>query len=291
MQPPAILGVNQFTTKPQSFEDDLALYERLGVELIEVCEQKLSDNLAEARDKLALLPQHGLTISSVQPRVHALFPDRMAAEPTEPTERLACFRRAIELFTDAFPGLDVPFVTIGGAAANYDFRHAHETARRLYPPLADIAADRGARIAFEPIHPYLLNADTFVYALDDALRLIDDVDRPNFGLVFDIWHLWQEPDLLERIESISERIFVVHLSDWPPRGPRRLDDRMILGEGVIDVAEIFAALERGGYGGPYCLEILSDKSLPDSLWKADPVEVIERSRAGFERAWGQLEQV
>jgi len=46
---------------------------------------------------------------------------------------------------------------------------------------------------FEPLNPILMNADTFICNLDEAMRLIQKVNRPNFGLMLD--HL---PDSLWR---------------------------------------------------------------------------------------------
>jgi len=65
----------------------------------------------------------------------------------------------------------------------------------------------------------------------------------------------------------------------------------IIIEGIIDLAEIFGALEAGDAIDWVDLEIFSDDGsfsdmdFDDSLWKQDPVEVCLRGKAGFDKAW------
>ncbi len=285
-----LFSVSQFTTWHQSFAEDIKLYTRLGIKGIELCERKLSLDPLVASEQLALLANSGLQITSIQPRVHALFSDAMCPDLLDPLERLTHYRHTIDLFAATFPGQNLPLVTISGNAPHFNYQLAHRTARQLYPELADYAAEHGLRLMYEPLNPILMNNDTFICTLNDALQLIEDVDRPNFGLMLDIWHLWREPDIYERIAAVGDLIFGVHLSDWPPDEPRHFGDRRICGQGIIDLPRMVAAIKQAGYQGAYCLEIFSSAHLPDSLWQADPAEVINKSRAAFEKAHIGLEK-
>lgn len=281
-------SVSQFTTWHQTFEEDLDLYQRLGVEGIEVCERKLSPDPAKARDQLARLRDAGLRVTSVQPRVHALFPDFMCPDLADPDERAARYRQTIDLFSTAFPGEPIPLVAITGLAPGCNYRAAHAAARRIYPRLADYAAERGLRIMFEPLTAMVMNTDTFICTMDEGLRLIDDVNRPNFGLLLDVFHLWREPDLYRRVRATAGRIFGVHLSDWPAGEPRHVADRVVPGDGVIDLPAVVGAIDAGGYRGAYCLEIFSHDDLPDSLWRRDvAAEVINRGKRAFADIWSR----
>jgi sugar phosphate isomerase/epimerase len=62
-------------------------------------------------------------------------------------------------------------------------------------------------------------------------------------------------------------------------------DRLVLGTGRVGFPAIFKALEEGGYRGPYCLELLSDRSLEDSLWNWAPEKLVETNRTAFARLW------
>ena len=105
-RPSYAFGVSQFTTNPWSFEEDVEGYARLGVDTIEVCEDKLDEG--RIAEQLALVGDRGLEISSAQPSVRTLFPSRTQPEPKEPRERTARFRRAIERVAGFAPG--APFV-------------------------------------------------------------------------------------------------------------------------------------------------------------------------------------
>jgi sugar phosphate isomerase/epimerase len=275
-------GVSEFTTWHQTFEEDVALYVRLGVDAIEVCQRKLSRDTAKARDQLAYLQETGLPVCSIQPRVHALFPDSMSPEPIDPEARVEAFMQSVNLFSEFFP--DTPMVAISGNAPNYNYRHAHETARRLYPKLADYAASKNMRIAFEPLSVVLMNNDSFISTLDEGLTLIQDVKHSNFGLLLDVWHVWREPMIKERLAKLNN-IFAVHLCDWPKGEPRAIADRVIPGEGLIDLPGLFAAIEATGYKGAYALELFSADHFPDSLWQQNPKHVIEKSKQNFYELW------
>jgi hypothetical protein len=106
-------GVSQFTSTPWGFERDVEEYARLGVEAIEVCEDKLDEE--RFSEQLALVGEQGLEISSAQPSVRTLFPSRTQPEPKEPGERAAAFRRTVERFGDFADG--VPFVLNTGPRA------------------------------------------------------------------------------------------------------------------------------------------------------------------------------
>ena len=280
-------SVSQYTTYPLTFEEDVTLYRNLGVEGIEVCEEKLSTDQGKAKEQLAMLRESGLRVTSVQPRFHSPFPhkDTAAGDPQTPVERFAHMRRTIDLFSEAFPGENIPLVTGGGIAPDSNFRLAHQTARQLYPDLADYARDRGIRLMFEHLHPVFMNAYTFIVTLDEALTLIEDIDRPNFGLGLDLWHVWHERDIVERIAGLGALIFGVHIGDYPKGHPRCLADRVLPGDGVIDLPALLDATDRTGYRGAYCLELFSDEKLADSLWKQDPARVVREGREGFRRAW------
>jgi len=272
-------GVSQFTTWPRSFEQDVDNYARLGVEMIEVCESKLDDE--RFADQLALIEQRGLTISSFQPAVRTLFPSQLIPEPEDLGERVALFRRAIE-HAGRFAQEGVPFVSNTGPPPNGNIQEVFDVAAREYRALADFAQDHGARVALEPLSESLMNIESAIWTLEQAMRIVEAVDRDNFGVCVDIWNVWQNADIVEEIKACGDRIFVVQVGDW--RTPRSFADRHVVGRGEIPLPPLLRAIHDTGYRGPYTLEILS-QNVPDSLWYADLSEVVEDSRAGLEKAW------
>jgi sugar phosphate isomerase/epimerase len=272
-------GVSEFTTNPQSFEDDAALYADLGVSYIEVVEDKLDTKRLE--EQMALLKTKNLHVGSWQPSVRTLFPSQTQPEPKPIPERMARFRQTVERLAPYAPA--APFVTNTGIPPSGNVQQVFDTAVREYAALADFAAGHGARIALEPLNASIANIESAIWTVAQAMEIIEAVGRDNFGLCLDTWNIWQNADIEREIIRAGPRIFVVQVSDW--RTPRSFQDRLIPGQGTIPLARLLHAVRETGFDGPYSVEIFSGTDLPDSLWKADPKQVILDSRAGLEAAW------
>ncbi len=275
-----IFGVSQYTTKQWSFEQDIENFSRLGVEAIEICEYKLDPD--EAAAQLALVREKGLTVTSVQPRVHTVYPDSLFAEPKEPVERMKLFRNAIETIAPYVPA-GTPFVSNTGIAPNGNFREGWEVTVREMREICRGAGDYGMRIAMEPLNPILMNTNTFVWLIPQVMQMADEVGMENFGVCVDTWNDFHDPLAVQHLQECGERIFVVQVSDW--HMPRAFADRAIVARGEIDLPPLLRAIHEAGYRGAYTLEIFSDESLPDSLWRAPADWVIEESRKGLDKAW------
>lgn len=276
-------GVSEFTTWPWMFEQDIENYPRLGVDAIEICEFKL--NPARIGRQLKMIKDANLTISSVQPKLHSLYPDAPRPEPVLPPDRMELLKQTIARFAQHGCAEGTTFVSITGAAPGGDFRSAATTAVREYKALARFAAEHGARVALEPLNPILMNADTFICSIPEALKIVQAVDEPNFGIWLDVWHIFQDAAVLRHIGLCAGKIFGVHLNDW--HTPRCFGDRVGIGDGEIApiLPGILKAISDAGYNGAYTLEIFSEEHLPDSLWRGDMGATITRSRSSFAEAW------
>jgi len=278
---PLPFGVSQYTTWPQTFDEDLELYREAEIGFIEICEAKL--DITNPDPQLQRLKDSGLSVSSVQPRLHSLFPDFPRPEPSSPSERMAHLRRSIELFGRHFPG--VTLVTISGAAPNGDYALAYRTAEEEYREAAIIAADHGVRLAIEPLNPILMNVDTFLCSIAHAGRVIDSVNHPAFGLFLDVWHIWEDGNATELIKKYGSKIFGVHVNDW--RDPRAFGDRFLPSEGNIPLLRLLKAIRGSGYAGAYTMEIFSETRLSGSLW-SDPRRTVLEGKKAFTKIWEEV---
>jgi sugar phosphate isomerase/epimerase len=278
---PLPFGVSQYTTWRQSFAEDLSLFRDAGIDAIEVCEGKLDPLNPEPQ--LQQIKGMGFQVSSVQPRLHSLFPDAPRPEPKAPRERMAHLRKTIELFGRYFPGTTI--VTISGAAPDGDYDLAYRTAAIEYREIAKIAAANGVRVALEPLNPILMNVDTFLCSIAHAGRIIESVDHAEFGLFLDVWHFWEESDAPASIRKYGDRIFGVHVNDW--RTPRAFGDRFLPGDGVIPLVPLLKAIKETGYNGAYTLEIFSEERLSRSLW-SDPRRTVIEGKKAFAKIWEQV---
>jgi sugar phosphate isomerase/epimerase len=162
------------------------------------------------------------------------------------------------------------------------------------------AASLNVHVAFEPMSERALRDPSaaaeagiprdcsFIGTFDAAVDLMEEVGN-GLEIVYDVWHLWDTPNVLEVTRRYAGVIAGVQLSDY--RQPsRHQDDRLLPGDGVADLPGILAALQQGGFDGWYDLEVFSDLSLPDSVWARPPREFIAAGRAGFLDAWDIAEE-
>lgn len=278
-------GVSEFTTWPWPFERDVERYAAHGIPAIEVCAFKLNKN--DCAQQLQAIRTKGLTVSSVQSEVHSLFPDSLAGQPTAPGDRVRHIKATIERVAPYVPE-QTPFVVITGAAPGGDTATVYEQALTAFAELAEFAAQRKMRIAYEPLSPVLFNTDTALWGLDQALELVNRIGHEALGLCVDTWNIFQTPALHDVIRACGSRIFVVQVSDW--RRPRSGADRISLGDGEIDNAAIVRTIRQTGYGGPYVLEIFSGESLPDSIWRSDLDAMLEKNLNAFASMWEKSAQ-
>lgn len=173
-------------------------------------------------------------------------------------------------------------MTNTGIPPQGNIQEVFDTAATEYRALADVAQEHGVRVALEPLNASIMNVESAIWTLEQAMQIVAAVDRDAFGICLDTWNIWQNAHLAEAVKSCGDRIFVVQVSDW--RTPRSFQDRLIVGQGEIPLPPLLRAIHESGYRGAYSVEIFSD-GVPDPLWKADLSRVITDSRAGLEAAW------
>ena len=274
-----MFAVSQFTTNPCSAEEDLARYAEAGVEAMELCEAKFPDSEKQRRELVARLKDTPIKVTSVQATVHSMYPDRMAGSPESPEKRLEAFKRSVGFWSEVLEEDNLPFVLISGVVPEQNFREGWRAGRAWIKKAAAFAETCGARIAFEPLAPSMMYFDTFVYGLDQGVRMMEAAESNAAGLVIDAMHVWEEYELERRLTELAPRVWVVHACDLPADGPRGLDDRLLPGEGVIPLRDkIFGPLRSGGYKGPFTIEVLSDQSLEGSLWAMDPDQLLAKAK-------------
>jgi sugar phosphate isomerase/epimerase len=279
-------SVSEITTFHQTFEQDVACYREAGIEGIGVWEFKLPEGGdAEA---LALLRDVGMRATTCIPGCLSIWPVPFPG-PDDPRERTDALCAAIRRFAPFEPAVILCVTGHPGGAAE------PAEARRIvvdgFRKAAKVAAEHGLTIGLEPLHRRVYATWTMIDDIPSTIALLDDIGEENVKLLYDVYHLFDTDDVIAQTVANGSRIVPsVHICDW--RDPTRNDfDRALPGDGIIDLPGLFGALEAAGVVGWFDLEIFSDDgsfsdmSFEDSLWKQDPLEVVRRGKAGFERAW------
>jgi len=154
-----------------------------------------------------------------------------------------------------------------------------EDARRVSMPLA-----------IEPLHPMYAADRACVNTLEQALDLCDELDLAPagpagvsgpaaLGVAVDVYHVWWDPKLQAQIERAGHRrLLAFHVCDWLVPTRDLLNDRGMMGDGVIDIPRVRGWVEAAGFAGYSEVEIFS----AENWWKREGGEVlatcIERHR-------------
>lgn len=242
------LSMNETTTFRWSFEEDVASYAAAGFAAMGVWRQKLSDcGLVKARE---LLDKNDMKVSS-------LF---WAGGFTGSDGRN--YRESIDDAAEAIQdsaALRCPtLVVCSGPRAGHTSNHARRLVHGALLELAPQACEAGVVLAIEPMHAGCAEQWTFLTSLDETLDFIGAIGSPHVKMVLDTYHLGHEDGLVERIGAIVSQIALVQLGDArrPPTGEQ---NRCRLGEGIVPLSKIVAALKAGGYDGYYDVELLGEE--------------------------------
>jgi len=125
-------------------------------------------------------------------------------------------------------------------------------------------------LAIEPLHPMFAADRACVNTTRQALDLCDRLDPARtgaLGVAIDVYHVWWDFELMPQIERAGhDRILAFHVCDWLVPTTDMLNDRGMMGDGVIDIPRIRAAVEAQQFAGYVEVEIFSNR------WWAMPVD-------------------
>lgn len=132
-------------------------------------------------------------------------------------------------------------------------------------------------LAIEPLHPMQAADRACINTLEQALDLCEQLGE-GIGVAVDVYHVWWDPKLREQIARAGGRVLAYHICDWLVPTRDLLNDRGMMGDGVIDLPLIRSWVEAAGYRGLQEVEIFSELD----WWRRDPDEVlrtcVERAR-------------
>lgn len=165
--------------------------------------------------------------------------------------------------------IGAPHAIAGPPLGAVDF----EIGARQYGRLLQVGREFGVK----PVMEYLGFADE-VNTIEAALRVMDGSGDPEATIVLDPFHCFRGGGGAEDIARLRpEQIAMSHFNDAPPFPPRELQqdpDRVLPGEGVIDLKRYCDLLRQVDYDGWLSLELFNR-----ALWARDPHEV---ARLGLE---------
>jgi sugar phosphate isomerase/epimerase len=156
----------------------------------------------------------------------------------------------------------LPHFSRPGSAVSHDLGAARAQVEDGIAELLDYAKGAGMPLALEPLHPMYAADRACVNTLEQALDICDRLDPGRtgaLGVACDVYHVWWDPNLYRDIARAGrERLLAYHVCDWLVPTRDLLTDRGMMGDGVIELKTIRAAVEAAGFDGFCEVEIFSE---------------------------------
>ncbi|WP_371629238.1 sugar phosphate isomerase/epimerase [Streptomyces sp. NBC_00341] len=265
------LSINQETIKQWSLPELTEGCVKAGIDKVGLWRAPVQEYGVEATARL--LSDAGLSVTSLCRGgfLTALDP---AGRARALDDNRAALDEAAGLSTDT-----LVLVSGGLPAGSKDLYGARERIADALGQLAPYAAERGVRLAIEPLHPMFASDRCVVSTLSQALDLAERFPADQVGVVVDTYHLWwddQAPAQIARAGA-GGRIHSFQLADWiTPLPAGVLVGRGQLGDGCVDFRAFRTAVEATGFDGPIEVEIFNEE-----LWARDGSEVLAEVAARY----------
>lgn len=162
-----------------------------------------------------------------------------------------------------------------GSEASKDIAAARGQVEESLAEMLDYARQAKLPLAIEPLHPAYAADRACVNTTKQALDICDrlDPDRSGMlGVALDVYHIWWDPELMGQIARAGQdRLLAFHVCDWLVPTRDILNDRGMMGDGVIDIKSVRQAVEAQGFAGYSEIEIFSDD------WWGKPMDEVLRT--------------
>ncbi len=143
--------------------------------------------------------------------------------------------------------------------------------------VCDVLGEYGIAFGIEWVAPSHLrrSGNPTIWTMNQALDLCDQIGRPNAGLLVDSFHWFVAGHTVSDLLKLRrEQVVHCHINDAPDRSldEQRDNDRLLPGDGIIDLKSFLTTLKRIGYDGAVSVEVLSEK-LPKERSKEELARV------------------
>ncbi len=134
----------------------------------------------------------------------------------------------------------------------------HRALVKVLKDAADILKGSGVVLALEPLNDRVDHPGYYLTSTVEGLDIVDEVDRPEVKLLYDIYHSAMMGEAIETVlDGRLDRVVHVHLADTQGRGEP--------GSGKMDWQTRLDWLADHGYGGFVGLEYRPTGSTEESL--------------------------
>lgn len=269
---------NSATVMNSSWDEELQLWQQYEWRAVEIWFSKIEARLAQGATYDQLARQMGdagaVPVGLCAAGISTAFEKRdRAREYADMEKRL-----------DMAAAMGAPSLTViidGGVGEDLAQEYTD-----LIDPLrhaAELAGARDLEINLEFLGGLPING-----TLGSGIELVNRVDHPAFGMLFDFCHYYCSMSHLEELPQLpAEKLFMVHVDDSQSLPMERLrnDQRCVPGEGRIPVMHLMKhMLHDRKYQGYFSVELYDPE-----IWKLDPHELLPRLGAALRNIEREIE--
>ena len=269
-------SLSEISTVGASFEDDLRAYAAAGFDGIGIWEMKLGDDEVD----LAALRASGLRATNCVPNVPSILPNTVIEGPDDVEERVESMCGSVRRFAHYEPD---SVLCLTGPEGDRDPPEARRLVIDGLQRIAAAAKEAGVQLGLEPIHATERDALTLTTTIPETLDLLDEAGLRDVGIMVDLWHIWDTPEVERHLTENIDRITGVHVADWFADGR---PERALPGEGIAEIGDLLRVLRDAGWRGAWDVEIFGVPDDPASFWALDVDEAARRAHAAILRAAG-----
>jgi len=241
------LSLNQITAERRSLEETVDACARHGMGWLGAWRHKVGPASQASR----IIRDAGIKVSSLCRG--GFFPAATASARLHKVEdNLHAIDEAAAL------GCDV-LVLVCGPAPDRDIAGAREMVAEGIAGIVGHAKSCGVRLGIEPLHPMFAADRSVIVTLTQANEIAERFSPEQVGIIVDVFHVWWDPQVYEQIARAGSRILGFHVSDWAVSFTDPLMSRAMMGQGVIEIRKLRAAVERAAYTGPIEVEIFNEQ--------------------------------
>lgn len=144
-------------------------------------------------------------------------------------------------------GAPVLIAQAGDEQAGISRAEQHASIVRVLKDAAKILEGSGVVLGLEPLNDRVDHPGYYLTSTQEGLDIVDEVERPEIRLVYDIYHSAVMGEEIETVlDGRLDRVVHVHLADAPGRGEP--------GSGAMNWSDRLEWLESQGYQGLIGLE-------------------------------------
>ena len=230
----------------------------------------IAKQIADASIKLSGYCRGGFFTAADSAGLKAALEDNRVAIDEARTLNAPC----LVLVVGALPG------ALTGKPASKDIGLARTQVVDGIAATLEYARQASMPLAIEPLHPMQGADRACVNTLEHALDICDALDPGQtgaLGVALDVYHTWWDPKLEAQIARAgAKRLLGYHVCDWLVPTRDLLNDRGMMGDGIVELKKVRGWVEAAGYTGPAEVEIFSE-----AWWSRPADEVLDTCIARY----------